>query len=302
MQRQMGWRVLAAYLAVTAPAALGPAAPLAVAIGHMGFLAIAAGLGWARREHAAQDRPRWLDWGPLVAMTILYAELPGLMAGAASLRGGVVVYHDLAIQRWEFGLFGTSPAESLAARLPSALAGLLHTAYLAYYGLIFIPPLVLFSRKSGPAFRSTILGLTLSFAACFVVFVYLPVEGPRYVWSTPPGMPHTMVRDLTLRVLRAGSSRGAAFPSSHVAVATTQAVMALKHQRRVGLATAVCAALLAVGAVYGGFHYGVDVLAGAGLGGIVAAAVLLYGRASRKVLSMSDVSTPALNRGLDATR
>jgi membrane-associated phospholipid phosphatase len=77
------------------------------------------------------------------------------------------------------------------------------------------------------------------------------------------------VRRLVLAILERGSSRGAAFPSSHVAVAVTQALLALRHQPRVGRWVAGVAVGLGAGAVYGGFHYGVDVLAGAALGAAI---------------------------------
>jgi len=171
----------------------------------------------------------------------------------------------------------------------------LHGAYLSYYVVIFLPPLILFVRRDrAREFAATILALTMAFAACFVVFAYWPVEGPRYAWPAPPGMPHAAIRDLALRLLKAGSSRGAAFPSSHVAVATTQAVVALAYQRKTGIVTAVVAALLAVGAVYGGFHYGVDVLVGATLGLLLSKAVLMYSRGSRPLLSISEDATPRL--------
>jgi membrane-associated phospholipid phosphatase len=223
-------------------------------------------------------------------MTILYGELPALMAGAAG-GSAAVVYHDSLIQRWETGLFGASPAITLAGQLPSSLSPLLHGAYLSYYALIFVPPLVLFARRDrGREFQTTILALTAAFAACFVVFVYFPVQGPRYAWPAPPGMPQGTVRDFTLRVLKSGSSRGAAFPSSHVAVAITQAILALRYQRRrVGLVTTAAALLLALGAVYAGFHYASDVLAGATLGILLTAVVLAYAKRARSLLSISDI-------------
>ena len=51
-----------------------------------------------------------------------------------------------------------------------------------------------------------------------------------------------------------------------MAVAVTQALLALRHQPRLGRWVAALAVGLACGAVYGGFHYGVDALAGAAVG------------------------------------
>jgi membrane-associated phospholipid phosphatase len=113
------------------------------------------------------------------------------------------------------------------------------------------------------------LGVTLAFAACFATFALFPVQGPWYEWPPPDAVPDGPVRDTVQRILRAGSSRGTAFPSSHVAVSTAQALLALRHQRAAGVVTALLAAGLAAGAVYGGFHYAIDVAAGALVGALV---------------------------------
>jgi membrane-associated phospholipid phosphatase len=78
------------------------------------------------------------------------------------------------------------------------------------------------------------------------------------------------MRRLVLRILQGASSRGAAFPSSHVSVAVAQAWLAMRYQRRVGRWTCALAVGLACGAVYGGFHYALDALVGAAVGAAAA--------------------------------
>lgn len=210
------------------------------------------------------------DWAPLLAVPALYTELPTLIAGAGSR------FHDQLIQQWEAALFGASPAHAAAGRLPwTPLSELLHLGYLSYYVIIYAPPLWLYLRSERRQFNLTITALTVAFTGCFVVFVYFPVAGPRYLWSAPPGIPDGPVRRLALWVLANGSSKGAAFPSSHVAVAITQSMMMLSHQRRAGLLISAASVLLALGAVYGGFHYGIDVLVGGAIGVVIAASVIV---------------------------
>ncbi len=216
------------------------------------------------------------DWGPLLLVPLLYVELPFLMDGLP----GPVRYHDETIGSLERRVFGGEPAYSWAGAWPwLPLSELLHACYFSYYILIYAPPLILYLGLSGPrtepdrtrAFGETVLALVLAFLACFVVFVAFPVQGPRYL-GVPPGIPEGPARRLVLRVLQGASSRGAAFPSSHVSVAVAQAWMAVKHQPRIGWPTAALAVGLAAGAVYGGFHYGVDALAGAVVGALAALA------------------------------
>lgn len=209
-------------------------------------------------------------WICLAAIPFLYLELPLLIGGAG------FGLHDPAIQSLEARLFGTSPAATLAGALPwRPLSELLHLSYLSYYALIYLPPAIAFWRGDRHVFDRTVAGLTIAFATCFTIFTVFAVAGPRYLWPAPPGVPDGPVRRLVLSILGAASSRGAAFPSSHVAVSVVQTAMALRWQPRVGWAAAVATLLLSIGAVYGGFHYAVDVIAG-GLVGVALACAFLY--------------------------
>jgi len=210
------------------------------------------------------------EFAALVLAPALYGEIPALIAAAGTH------FHDATIQRWELALFGTQPSHTLAAKLPSLpLSELLHAGYLSYYAVIFVPALLLFAKGRRYEFAATVLALTVTCTVCWAIFVALPVEGPRYLFSAPPGIPNGPIRRLAVSLLAAGSSRGAAFPSSHMAVSVAMAVTALRWQRPVGWAVSVIALLVGVGAVYGGFHYGVDILAGAALGALTSIAVIL---------------------------
>jgi membrane-associated phospholipid phosphatase len=202
-----------------------------------------------------------VDWLPLVAIPFLYAELPHI-----ALAG----LHDSMVQRWEFAMFGASPAQTLATRWPSPyISEPLHAAYIAYYAIIYLPPMFLYLRRGRSQFDNTVAGLMTVFAVCYAAFIVFPVAGPRYEWPAPPGVFDGPVRRFVLHVLAAGSSRGTAFPSSHVAVATVQSIIAFRWSSRAAVVLSVLTAGLAVGAVYGGFHYAIDVLAGATLGLVI---------------------------------
>ena len=264
-ERPAGVTILAIYLGLTA--LLLPAVPsVLVRIAHVAGLLLV-----VYRIRVGRDTALDL-WLPLAAVPFLYAELPSLMP----VLGGS--FHDQAVRSWEVAVFGISPAATLASRMPSAaLSELLHLGYLAYYPIIYVPPLALFLAGRRREMAATVSGLMATYAVCFIVFVVFPVEGPRYEWGSPAGIPDGWIRRFTLGLLNAGASRGAAFPSSHVAVAVAQSVMALHWQPRLGRVVAITTSLLAVGAVYGGFHYGVDALAGGGVGlaaGVIAIGIL----------------------------
>jgi membrane-associated phospholipid phosphatase len=206
---------------------------------------------------------------PLVVAPLLYGEVPVLIAALGS------PYHDATVQAWEHGLFGTQLSQTAAGFLPSTvISELVHAGYLAYYLILFVPPLLLLVRGERRGFSQTVLDLTVTCAVCWTIFALWPVEGPRYLWGPPPDVPNGPVRRLTLFILASASSRGAAFPSSHMALSVVQAAMAWRWQRRLAPPLTVLALLVGVGAVYGGFHYATDIAAGALLGSVISLLVL----------------------------
>lgn len=279
-QKRVPWAptsllLLVLYLGGTAPLlALGGATPLRLVALAVRVGAVILLLRLASRRRRGVDgsfEQLMVDWAPLILVPALYGELPLLMEGLS----GTVRYHDPTIARLELSIFGALPAFQWAGQWPSkVLSEVLHACYSSYYALIYLPPLLLYLGMTGPeprlggstdAFQNTVLAVQVSFLLCFLAFVVFPVQGPRYL-GVPQGVPDGPVRHLVLALLEAGSSRGAAFPSSHVAVATTQFVMVARYQPRLSPLVFAISLGLAAGAVYGGFHYAVDVLAGVAVG------------------------------------
>src|SRR5262245_17844079 len=208
------------------------------------------------------------DFLPLVVAPLLYAEIPSLISAVGS------VYHDATVQHIELAVFGMQVSQRFAAALSNLIVSeLLHAGYLAYYPAIFAPPLMLYIRGERRGYAETVVALTATYLICWGIFVLGPVEGPRYLWGAAAA-PDGPMRRLANEVLAAGSSRGAAFPSSHMAVVTAQTMMAFRWQRSVGWVLSVVALLVGFGAVYGGFHYATDMIAGAMLGAVISGITL----------------------------
>jgi membrane-associated phospholipid phosphatase len=229
-------------------------------------VAAASALWWLLRERVTPSR--LADWLPLLLVPFLYGEL-AYVIGDATLR-------DPIVQQWEAALFGGQPARALAGSLANVvLSELLHVGYLLYYPIVYVPPLVLYLTGRRPQFERMTYAVMLTYTICFLIFAMFPVEGPRYAWGPPPSVPTGPMRSLTVAILEQGSSRGTAFPSSHAAVAAAQAVLTLRSHLGLGIVVTATSVLLMIGAVYGGFHYAVDVLAGAFVGIVVAVGVLV---------------------------
>lgn len=203
-------------------------------------------------------------WYPFILVPLAYAALPHLNT---RVHGGR--YFDDAIQTLEETIFGLQPAARLAEALPHMwISEPLHAAYLAYYLLIWVPALACYLRGRMDGFVAARDAFVAASLVCFLFFVFLPVQGPRYLWAPPAErlIGHGPLHELTHAILERGSSRGAAFPSGHVAVAVAQAVVAWRFLPRYRTVIAGTATLLTIGTVYGGFHYVVDSAAGAIVG------------------------------------
>lgn len=203
------------------------------------------------------------DWYPLLLVPALYVELAVLNRAVYAGR-----YFDPLILAVEEAVFGGQPSRVFAAVVPSPLISeLLHGAYISYYLIIYGPPMLLYLAGRRDDFRRAVFALMLTFFVHYLFFIYFPVQGPRYLFSTPVAeVAQGPIYRFTHAVLEAGSSQGAAFPSSHVAVAVVQTVLVLRLLPRLFPVLAVLTVGLALGAVQGGFHYATDALAGLGLG------------------------------------
>jgi len=270
-------RLMAAYLAVAGSVLLFPGRPSGwpiLLLLHLGGIVLLLEAGPARlltRPMAA----RWpritaaaSDWYPLLIMPFLYLELGALNV---AVHGGR--YFDGTVMGWEEMLFRSQPSQEWASALPNtALSEALHFFYLSYYFIIYLPPLYLWLRGWGggralAAHQHMLFTLMLVFLGHYLVFIFFPVQGPRYLFPPPGGeLSQGFMYHLAHAILERGSSQGTAFPSSHVGVAFAQTALVFLFLRRAAPLILVSSVGLALGAIYGGFHYAVDVLGGLVLG------------------------------------
>lgn len=265
-------RVTAAYLLISALALLFPHRPpmwWLYALVHLGGAALLLGFGplGSLRARVRRRFPRAAafiaGWYPLIAMPAMYSELAMLNVAVHDGR-----YFDPLVIAWEQAIFGGQPSRDMAQAFASLpLSEALHGAYLSYYLIIFGPPLALWAMHRRAGFELAVFSVMITFYVHYLFFIYFPVQGPRYLLAPPVAGPaQGSVYALTHEILQAGSSRGAAFPSSHVGVSVAQTIAAIRVLPAAAPVLGVLTIGLALGAVYGGFHYATDAVAGAALG------------------------------------
>jgi membrane-associated phospholipid phosphatase len=197
--------------------------------------------------------------------------LPGLYSELDILNSSSVPVHDQVVQHWELLLFGAQISREWWQAAPSRFwSTLFHGAYLSYYLIVSAPALFFAWRGDLAAVRRFVLIVMATFVFCYLFFIFFPVAGPYYEFPRPPSwFRDNLPARLAYEALATGSSYGAAFPSSHVAAALAATLAAMRASRRLGVILFVPTTLLTVGVVYCQMHYGVDALAGLGVGGLV---------------------------------
>jgi membrane-associated phospholipid phosphatase len=236
-----------------------PAAPAHAALSG-GVILIVLVLGRLRRHRPETSIFSLLSlWHPLILYAFLYYQT-GLLN-----RVLVPEFLDPLFRRADTALFGAFPAVYLHRVLRGPFADeLFHFAYLSYYFVILLVALLLFLKRR-EAFPRFVFQLSALFYLCYALFVFLPVEGPlswRAAHFQGSGLFETIVDFLYER----GENPGAAFPSSHVAVALLVALWGGAHFPRLRLPLLFQFVFLSLSAVYCSFHYGIDVIAGLLLG------------------------------------
>lgn len=167
----------------------------------------------------------------------------------------------LGCDAWLFG--GMQPSVAFSQRFPQVwLSELMFMGYFSYYCL---PLVVVFSLSRWEEIRRFGFLLIQSFVIYYLIFIFLPAEGPQFFFPEPLNqIPHYGVFGKAVAFIQQmGEAPTAAFPSSHVGISCIILLFLWKHQHRTlfwVLLPFVCVLLFAT--VYIKAHYATDVLAG----------------------------------------
>ncbi len=198
-------------------------------------------------------------WYPLVLYAPLYYQ--------TGLINKVVVprFLDGFFMNLDVRIFGEFPAFFLRGKQGNAfLDEFFHFFYFSYYLIIPLTGILLF-RKEVKLFERFVFQLSSLFYLCFLIFIFLPVEGP-IAWRNEYFHPGGLFQTLVDSIYTGGENPGAAFPSSHVAATFLVAWWGSRQFKRMRIAYWLTFLFLSMATVYCLFHYAVDVIAGLILG------------------------------------
>jgi membrane-associated phospholipid phosphatase len=181
---------------------------------------------------------------------------------------------------WEEKLVGGQPSLAFMEHLPYwPVSEMFYAAYFSYYVMIVGVGLALFLRDRQQFFHYLSI-ICFVFYVCYLIYIFTPVSGPRIFFRAVKG--HELPPEAQPAVLpeypaavQAGvffrlmawiyenfEASGAAFPSSHVAVAIVTLYFSFRYLPRIRVIHLLMVVLLSLSTVYCRYHYAVDVAAG----------------------------------------
>lgn len=209
----------------------------------------------------------------------------------------------------EQSIFGFQPALTFAAHLPSVVASeLMNMGYASYYPMIALITYFYFFRRYGEFERVTAV-IMAAFFISYVMYIFIPVAGPTFYYKAiglenaargifpnihdyfnthtdclpTPGYADGVFYHMVESAKAAGERPTAAFPSSHVSIATLCICLAL-HARSRGLVLFLLPfyVLLCFATVYIQAHYAIDAIAGLIVGLLFYAGLMFATRSMKK--------------------
>ena len=222
------------------------------------------------------SRNRWWrfahNWYPTLVFVAAFEETARLSL--------VFVPHwqDALILRAEDALFAIPPTVWLGRVHSFWITELLEFGYFTFYWIMFVVGGFLYqgiwkAESSGEAndphhpFRIWMNATVFGYIICYVVYLLFPTQGPAHTLphhfsSTFTGPFHWLVQ----LIQHHAGVHGNAFPSGHIMASTVALLAAARWKPRLARWLTVPVLLMCVGAVYDGYHYLSDVLAGTAIG------------------------------------
>lgn len=205
---------------------------------------------------------------------------------------------DHVFAQMEQNIFGCQPALTFAKTFSwPVISELMSMGYASYYPMIAVVAFFYFFRRYAEFERAAVI-LLASFFIYYVVFIFVPVAGPTFYYKavgidnivagvfpnvhdyfnfhtdclTTPGYADGVFYHLVEDAKAAGERPTAAFPSSHVGIATVCMLLAWhSRNRRLLYILLPFYVFLCFATVYIQAHYVIDALAG-----LVSGVVLYY--------------------------
>ncbi len=206
------------------------------------------------------------DWLPAVFFVTTFEQVSYL---ALSLRGE---WQNRFVIQFESKLFGMPPMEWLHGRARDWIIEFLEFGYFAFYPLYPVVGGAFWVSREIPRFRGAFRRLTdtlsVGYVLCYATYLLFPTQSPaNRVGVQQVGSAHGGIFQHLVRAIQNNAGvHGNAFPSAHIMLAFIVLMFVYRFLPRVAPLLLLPILLMCVGAVYDGYHYASDVIAGAAIG------------------------------------
>lgn len=173
-------------------------------------------------------------------------------------------FFDPFFARLEMILWHAQPSLTFSEVLPQKWFGeLMAMGYFSFYFLVF--GLGFYSyfkdRRTGIKIISLVI---ISFLYYYMIFIFVPVAGPQYYFSTinESAVPEGFFSRLVYVAQEIGETTTGAFPSSHVGISSIVLFLSFRYSRKIFPVILIFCLFLWPATVYVKAHYLVDVIGG----------------------------------------
>jgi len=225
------------------------------------------------KAHDRRPESRLLDllrhFYPILLYAVFYRETGAL--NQMFVRG---MLDNLFIGADQY-LFGFQPSIAFMDWLPYLpVSELFYASYFSYYVMIGGIGVILYFQDKRNFFHYVSI-VSFVFCLCYLTYIVLPVAGPHMFWApvdmfpqqTLVPFPEVVQRGPFFNIMKFiydhFEAHGAAFPSSHVAIAICTIWFSWRYIPKIRYVHLVVLILLILSTVYCRYHYVVDVLGGA---------------------------------------
>ena len=196
---------------------------------------------------------------------------------------------DVQIISFEKMIFGINPTLFIDQNLLTPwLTEPISFCYFSYYFMIPVFFIILYIKKDYEIIKNSMSAICLTFFLSYLLFFLYPIEGPRWYFAGQyvNEIEGPLFRRLVEMVINTGAVRGGCMPSSHFGIALVITMYSFKYYRNKAWIITVLTFGLAIGTVWGRFHYVSDVIVGGLIGLIVTLRIWKYHDSQQNVKSI----------------
>lgn len=259
--------IIIAYCLLMLPAIAVLGRPLSEYFGELIFYAAMALIAFAIMRYVDPSRSRWHALirllYPAAMFTFFYRATGGLMFLLTDQ------FLDWQVVTFEKMILGASPTLYFDAHLLNVWVNeILSLCYFSYYPMLPVFMIAVFLKRHYGVIREFTAAACLTFFISYLLFSLYPVEGPRWYFADlyVNNIEGPLFRPLVEMVIERGAVHGGAMPSSHTGIALVIMLFCFRYYRKAGWLLLPVVTGLALGTVWGRFHYASDVMVGAAIG------------------------------------